>query len=262
MAARAIWKGVLNVGKARVPVRFYSAVEDRDVHFRLLHQQDKEPVSQRMVNPETGKPVPRENVRRGCEVQPGLFVLLDEGELASLEPEPSREVEVKEFVARRAISPQLYERPYWLGPDGDHNAYLALAQALAAKELHGIAHWTMRKKRYVGALHSEGEHLIIVTLRFGDEVVLPVELDAPAGPELRAAERRMAEQLVAALEGPFEPTEFHDEFRERVLEMVKRKARGGKVERARRPQRRRREVSLERALERSLRDATRQRKTA
>ena len=262
MAARAMWKGDLTIGRTHVPVRFYSAVEDQDVHFRLLHEKDKQPVSQQMVNVETGTPVPRENVRRGFEVDSGVFVLLDDDELASLEPEPSRVVEVMEFVARRAISPQLYERPYWLGPDGDQNSYLALAQALAAKELHGIVHWTMRKKRYVGALHSDGEHLMVVTLRFGDEVVLPAQLDAPPGPELRAAERRMAEQLVAALEGPFEPDEFHDEFRERVLEMVKRKARGGKVKRARRPSPQRREVSLEQALERSLRDATRQRKTA
>ena len=119
----------------------------------------------------------------------------------------------------------------------------------------------MRKKRYVGSLHSDGEHLMVVTLRFGDEVVLPAELDAPAGPELRAAERRMAEQLVAALEGPFDPTEFHDEFRERVLDLVERKARGGRVKRARRPEPKRREVSLERALEHSLREAQ-QRKTA
>jgi DNA end-binding protein Ku len=262
MAARAIWKGVLGIGRARVPVRFYSAVEDRDVHFRLLHDKDKEPVSQQMVNSETGKPVPPEKVRRGLEVDAGVFVLLDDEELAALEPEPSRDVEVTEFVARRAISPQLYERPYWLAPDGDQNAYLALAQALAAKELHGIVHWTMRKKRYVGALHSDGEHLMVVTLRSGDEVVLPAALDTPAGPELRAAERRMAEQLVAALEGPFDPTEFHDEFRERVLELVKRKARGGRVKRARRPPPKRREATLEQALERSLRAAARQRKTA
>jgi DNA end-binding protein Ku len=261
MAARAIWKGVLNLGKARVPVRFYSAVEDRSVHFRLLHAKDKEPVSQRMVNPETGKPVAPEDIRKGFEVESGVFVLLDDDELAELEPEPSRDVEVKQFVAPRGIAPQLYERPYWLGPDGDRNAYLALAQALAAKQQHGIVSWTMRKKRYVGSLHSDGEHLMVVTLRFGDEVVLPAELEAPAGPELRAAERRMAEQLVAALEGPFDPTEFHDEFRERVLDLVTRKARGGRIKRARRPEPKRREVSLERALERSLHDA-RQRKTA
>ena len=72
---------------------------------------------------------------------------------------------------------------------------------------------------------------MVVTLRFGDEVVLPAELEAPAGPELRAAERRMAEQLVAALEGQFDPTEFHDELRERVLELVERKARGGRIKR-------------------------------
>ena len=261
MAARAIWKGVLAIGKSHVPVRFYSAVEDRDVHFRLLHEKDKKPVTQHMVNPATGEAVASENIRRGFEVDHGVFVLLDREELAKLEPEASRDVEIKRFVASRAIAPQLYERPYWLGPDGDRNAYLGLARALAAKGYQGIAHWTMRKRRYVGALHSDGEHLMMSTLRSGDEVVLPAELTAPKGPELRAAERKMAEQLVAALEGPFDPEEFHDEFRERVLEMIERKAKGGRVKTAPRREPVRREVSLEKALERSL-QGMKERKTA
>jgi DNA end-binding protein Ku len=242
-------------------VRFYSAVEDRDVHFRLLHEKDKKPVSQHMINPTTGEAVESADVRRGFEVEDGVFVLLDEDELADLEPEPSRDVHVKRFVTSRAIAPQLYERPYWLGPDGDRNGYLALARALSAKGYQGIAHWTMRKRRYVGALHSDGERLMMSTLRAGDEVVLPAELTAPKGPELRAAERKMAEQLVAALEGPFDPEEFHDEFRERVLEMIERKARGGRVKAAPRRAPARREVSLEIALEKSL-AGMKERKTA
>jgi DNA end-binding protein Ku len=261
MAARAIWKGVLTIGKSHVPVRFLSAVEDRDVHFRLLHEKDRQPVSQHMVNPTTGEAVDSADIRRGFEVDNGVYVLLDKDELDDLQPEPSREVEIKRFVASRAIAPQLYERPYWLAPDGDRNAYLALARALATKGYQGIAHWAMRKRRYVGALHSDGEHLMISTLRTGDEVVLASELTAPTGPELRAAERKMAEQLVAALEGPFDPEEFHDEFRERVLEMVERKARGGRVKTAPRRAPARREVSLEQALERSLK-GMKERKTA
>ena len=95
MPARANWKGVHDIGRSKVPVRLYTAVEDRDVHFRLLHERDKRPVSQRMVNPTTGKPVAPEDVRRGFEVDNGVFVLLDDEELAELQPEQSRDVEVK-----------------------------------------------------------------------------------------------------------------------------------------------------------------------
>jgi DNA end-binding protein Ku len=262
MAARAIWRGVITLRKARVPVRLYSAVADHDVHFRLLHAKDKAPVSQRMVNPKTEKTVPRQRIRKGFEVEGGLFVLLDTEELAELEPEPSRAIEVTRFVEPAAIPPQYYDRPYWLGPDGDVKAYFALVEALAASGLDGILRWTMRKKRYGGVLRSDGEHLSLVSLRPSDEVVAASEIKAPPGRATQAAERKMAEQLVAALEGPFDPTEFRDEFRERVLELVERKKRGGKIRRPRRVEPAPREVSLERALAQSLRAAQKERKTA
>jgi DNA end-binding protein Ku len=263
MAARAIWKGVITLRKTSVPVRLYSAVEDRDVHFRLLHAKDKAPVTQRMVNPKTEKTVPSERIRRGFEVDDGLFVMLEREELAKLEPEPSRSIEVTRFVLPSAISPQYYDRPYWLGPDGDTKAYFALAEALAASGKLGILRWTMRKKRYHGALKSDGEHLSLIALRPADEVVAATDIKAPPGRATQPAERRMAEQLVAALEGAFDPAEFRDEFRDRVLELIERKKRGGRVQRARRagpaPTK---ESSLERALEQSLRAAQKERKTA
>jgi DNA end-binding protein Ku len=119
----------------------------------------------------------------------------------------------------------------------------------------------MRKKRYAGALRSDGEHLSMVALRYADQVVAASEIAAPPGRELQPAERRMAEQLVAALEGPFDPTEFRDEFRERVLELVEKKAKGGRVKLPRPIELAPRERSLESALAKSL-EATKQRKTA
>jgi DNA end-binding protein Ku len=252
MAARAIWKGVIVLQRVKVPVRLYSAVEDRDVHFRLLHAKDKTPVHQRMVDPSTGKTVPRERIHRGLEVESGVYVMLDPEELAELEPEASREIEVTRFVDPAAIPAQLYDRPYWVGPDGDAAAYLALADALARKGKHGIVRFTMRKKRYAAALHSDGEHLSLIVLRPAQEVVTATELDAPEGRELQAAERKMAEQLVAALEGPFDPAEFQDEFRERVLDLVRRKAKGQKVRLPRQVERKPSGESLQGALRASL----------
>jgi DNA end-binding protein Ku len=259
--ARAIWKGVVTFGKVRIPVRFYSGVEDRGVHFRLLHSKDKMPISQRMVNAKTEESVPAERIRKGFELDDGIVVMLDSEEIETVQPEPSRDVEITRFVEPSAIAPQFYDRPYWVGPDGESAAYFALAEALARTGRHGIARWTMRKKRYVGALRSDGEHLSMIALRYADEVVAATEIAAPPGRELQPAERRMAEQLVAALEGPFDPTEFRDEFRARVLDLVKKKAKGVRVKLPRPKVVAPRETSLESALQASL-EATRERKSA
>ncbi|HUH12073.1 MAG TPA: Ku protein [Longimicrobiales bacterium] len=127
--ARAIWKAKIRFGGVEVPVKLYSAVRDRGVHFRLLHRKDRVPVKQRMVDPESGEVVAYEDIRRGYETGQGTFVILDEEELAQAEPEPSREIEITRFVPPEQINHQWYERPYFLGPDEDAEAYAALAVA-------------------------------------------------------------------------------------------------------------------------------------
>ena len=254
MAARAIWKGVIRFGAVRVPVKLYSAVQDRGVHFRLLHAADRVPVEQRMVHGGTGDEVPHEQVRKGYEVERGMFVVLEDEDLDTLEPEASREIEVLRFLPRGGISHQWYDRPYWLGPDGDEEAYFALALGLRRSGREGVARWVMRKKDYVGALRAEGEHLILNTLRHAEEVVVADELPAPGGRALDPKELQLAEQLVSALADRFDPKQYHDEYRERVHELVAAKAEGQTV--AFEPyEERKRPRSLARALEASLRAA-------
>jgi DNA end-binding protein Ku len=231
--ARAIWKGVVSFEDVEVPVKLYSAVQERGVHFRLLHEKDLEPVQQRMVNPVTGKVVEYEDVRRGFEVERGVFVLIDDDELEALEPEPSRTIEITRFVPPGTITHQWYDRPYFLGPDDDEGAYFALARALAEQEREGVARWVMRKKSYAGALRAEGDHLALITLRNAGEVVPVSALEAPGGRALDERELRMAKQLIAALEDEFDPTEYRDEFRDRVLELVHAKAEGRSITRKR-----------------------------
>ena len=230
MAARAIWKAVLRLGEATLPVKLYSAVEGRGVHFRLLHAKDRVPVEQKMVHPETGEPVPYEDTRRGWEAEPGTFVVLDDEDLAAAEPEPSRDVEVTRFVPPETIDHRWYDRPYFLGPDGDETAYAALARALAESGREGVARWTMRKKSYLGALVPEDGRLALVTLRPAAEGISAEELEAPSGRKLDAREKKMARQLVAALAGDADLSELRDEYRERVLELVAAKAEGKAAE--------------------------------
>ncbi|HYZ87106.1 MAG TPA: Ku protein, partial [Bryobacteraceae bacterium] len=159
MPARAIWKGVLKIGSEEVPVKLYPAVQDRSIHFHILDTEHLERVKQRMVEPDTGKEVPPEEIHKGLEIEPDTFVAFNDEELAGLEPESSRDIEVVAFVTPEYIDPQRYERPYYLSPDGDESAYFALAKALESSGREGIARWVMRKKPYIGALRARDGYL-------------------------------------------------------------------------------------------------------
>lgn len=226
MAARAIWKGILKIGSTKVPVKLYSAVSDRTVRFHILDDRSQMRIKQHMINPDSGNEVPTEEIQKGYELEPGRFVILTEEELKSIEPEPSREIEIDEFIPTSQISQQWYERPYYLGPDGDQKAYFALAEALKNRELEGVAHWVMRNKPYVGALRTEGDYLMLVTLRNAAEVISARDLSKPSGPAPTAKELSMAKHLVSLMQGEFNPADFKDEYRERVMEFIERKAKG------------------------------------
>lgn len=230
MAARAIWKGIIELDDLRVPVKFYSAVEDRNIHFRLLHDQDNVRLKQEMVNPVNDRPVPREETRKGIEVERGRYVMFDDKELEQLTPKASRAIEIRQFVNPSLINHQWYVRPYWLGPDDSEEAYFAFAEALAKQQQEAVAAWVMRKKRYQGALRSEGGYLCMITLRHAAEVISVEQLEPPQGRKLDQRERKMAEQLVAALKDDFDPERYHDEYRQRVIQLIDSKRKGERYE--------------------------------
>jgi DNA end-binding protein Ku len=261
--ARAMWKGELTIGRTKVPVKMYAAVQDQGVHFRLLHETDKQPLRQHMVNPETDEVIEHAQIKKGYVDDGGVVVMLDDEELDELKPEPSREIEITRFVPRTAISHGWYDRPYWLGPDGNSNgSYFALAEALEAEEKEGIAKWVMRGKEYVGALVGEDGYLMLITLRHAGEVVESKDLPRPAGRTLDRKEVALAGQLVSALEGPWNPAEFQDEYRDRLMDFIKSKAKGRapKVRKLRpKPETKK---SLADVLQASLKTAEKERKSA
>jgi DNA end-binding protein Ku len=180
MAARAIWKGVVRIGDVR------------DAGQALLGRRGPQRAlpaaraGRRRRSPAAGRP----RDRRGGAVRghaPRLrdrrrrAGLLDPDELAALEPEASRDIDVVQFVPPEAIDHRWYDRPYYLGPDGDLPRYTALAAALEATGLEGVAHWTMRKKAYVGALRLHRGYPVLVTLRNVEEVVPLEQVERPPG---------------------------------------------------------------------------------
>src|SRR5215813_8310536 len=226
MAARAIWKGEIKLGTTRVPVKLYSAVQDRTVRFHVLDDRQKQRVKQHMVDPDSGEEVPTEEIQKGYEIEPGRYVILTAEDLEKLEPPPSRDIEILEFLPREKISQQWYDRPYYLGPDGEEKDYFALVEALNNKESEGIAHWVMRNKYYAGALRAVDDYLFLFTLRDANEVILADELTKPSGAAPTQKELAMAKQLVEMLQGEFNPKDYKDEYRERVMEFIEKKAKG------------------------------------
>ena len=258
MAARAIWKGKLKLGSTTIPVDLYSAVVDKTVRFHILEQRTQSRVKQHMVNPQTNEEVTNDEIQKGYQVEPGIFVILTDEELEKLQPKPSRDIEITRFVPPAQISSQWYDRPYYLGPDGDEKAYFAFVDALANQEKQGIARWVMRGKEYIGALRSQDGCLMLVTLRHADEVVSADDLSEPGGRALDKKEVAMARQLVELLEGEFDPAEFSDEYRERVVEFIEKKAKGKKprlhVVQSKRPS-----SSLDKVLSKSIANLKKQR---
>jgi DNA end-binding protein Ku len=261
MVARAIWKGELKLGSARIPVKLYSGITDRTVRFHILDDRQQKRVKQHMVNPETGDEVESSEIQKGYEIEPGRFVIVTEEDLASLEPKPSREIEITEFVPPEAISQQWYERPYYLAPDGDEKDYFALAEALRSRNREGIAHWVMRNKPYVGALRAEGDHLMLLTLRNAEEVISALDLPKPAGRAPTQKELAMAKQLISLLEGEFNASDYKDEYRERVREFIERKAKG-KAPRLKAVKTKRKAGSLDAVLAKSIQSLRKEKRAA
>jgi DNA end-binding protein Ku len=237
-----------------VPVKLYSAVEDRSVHFRLLHRKDLAPVRQALVNPQTDRVVPFEETGRAYVTEAGDRVLLDQAELEALEPHPSRDIEILGFLPHQAIDHRWYDRPYYLGPDGESADYFALADALEATAVEGLARWVMRNKAYVGALRLYQGYPMLMSLHHAEEVIPVDALEPPQGPPLDPRELDLARQLIGMLEAEFQPQDYQDEYRDRVLEMLAAKARGERVK-ARAPRPRAGSGDVSGALEASLRQA-------
>ena len=232
--ARAIWSGSISFGLLNVPVRLYSAVSRKSVSFRELRQSDSSRVRHKRVAESDGKEVPYEEIVKGYEVAPEQYVVLTREELEELDPKKTRAIEIQDFVDLDEIDPIYFDHPYYLGPDkGAEKPYALLVKAMTTARKVAVARFVLRNREHLAAIRPMGKVLTMATMRFADEVVSPDELGEDLVPEdgrkLDKREVDMAKQLIDSLSTDFEPDKYRDEYREELLSLIERKARGEEI---------------------------------
>ena len=231
--ARSIWSGAISFGLVNVPIKLYSAVSRKTVRFNQLNSDTGNRIMQKRVDPETGEEVPYERIVKSFELTKDRYVVITPDELDALDPERTRTIQIEDFVDQADIDPVYYDHPYYLVPDkGAAKAYGLLLNAMEASDKVAIARVVIRSKEQLVAIRPAGDLLMMETMIFHDEVVPHDEIDdLPDSKDLKVSDReiKMAQQLIDSLSSEFDPSQYRDEYREKVLELIERKASGEEI---------------------------------
>lgn len=223
---RPIWTGTISFGLLNVPVKLYTGERSAsDVHFRMLDRRDNAPVKYQRVNSETGEEVPWGEIVKGFEYRKGQYVVLSREELERAGPDIPETVTVEGFVDREEISPLYYEKPYYLVPGKRaEKGYVLLRETLERTGKVGIGRVVIRTREYLAMVMPLDSELILYLLRYPDEVVdsseFPFPEREPEAYHISEKELKMAAQLVESMSMPWQPDDYQDRYRERLLTIV------------------------------------------
>jgi len=228
--ARPIWNGAISFGLVSIPVKLFSATLDKSVRFHQIDSRTGSRVRQKRVAEADGVEVTYDDIVKGYELSSGRYVLITDDELASVDPKASRTIDLLEFVDLESIDPIFYNSAYYLAPDAaTAKPYALLLNAMLDAGKVGIATFVMRGKEYLCAIRADEDKLVLSTMRYADEIRGAEEieqLDAVREVELTDKEVAMAGQLIDSLDAEFDPTRFHDSYREKIMAMVQAKGEG------------------------------------
>jgi DNA end-binding protein Ku len=223
--ARPIWNGTISFGLLNVPVQLFSGERTVDLHFRMLDSRDRKPIRYERVNAETGEEVAWKDIVKAFEYKKGSYVVIPEKELRAAAPEATETIAIETFVEREAISPTYFEKPYILVPGRKmEKGYVLLRETLKKADRIGVGKVVIRTRQYLCALLPQAQALLLVLMRFPQELVPPEELSLPSGKpaqyRITPRELDMAQQLVESMTAQWRPASFRDDFREKLHKYV------------------------------------------
>lgn len=226
----AIWKGAVTFGLVNIPVEVKTAVRDDHISFRMLHAEDLSPIRYERVCQEEGEPVPWNEIVKGYEYEKGKFVVMTDDDFKAAAVESSRTIDILDFVKQEEIDPRFFETPYFLVPaKGGEKAYALLRAAMKNADAVGIGKIIMRTKQHLAGIKVVGDALVMEIMRFSNELVDPAEYTFPEADIVRPQELQMAEMLVANLTEEFSPEKYTDDYREKLMKVIKDKMKGKKI---------------------------------
>jgi DNA end-binding protein Ku len=231
--ARAIWSGTISFGLVNVPVKLYSAVHAKDLQFHQFDPKGNR-IQYKRVSEKTGREVDYSDIVKGYEVKKGQYVMVDPDELQSYRPESTKTIDISDFVDLDEIDPIYYENTYYLAPDGNgaEKPYRLLLEAMERKGNAAIGKVVIRTKQYLAAIRPLDGVLALSTMRFADEVVPTSEVKNGSSGKAAAPSSRevtMASQIIDSLSAEWDPSRYHDTYREEVLKLLKKKAEGKEI---------------------------------
>jgi DNA end-binding protein Ku len=235
VASRPVWTGSISFGLVTIPVRLFTAIREKRLSFRSLHDQDQVPLKQKMVCPADGKEVHPEHVVKGFEIEKDRFVVVRQDELEAATPKATKAIEIQDFVNFDEIDPVYFDRPYYVVPKPEGiKPYQLLVKAMEKAGRVGIARVVMHTKEYLAALRPIDGALCLETMHFSDEVLTAKSVtpsDAKVDPKAKVDDRalKMAQQLIDSLTTRFDPGKYHDEYREKIMQLIEQKAAGEEI---------------------------------
>ena len=226
--ARPIWTGTLSFGLLNIPIKLMSGEKRTDIHFRMLDSRDNAPIKYERVNSDTGEEVPWKDVVKAFEYRKGNYVILEDEDLRAAAPESHEAVEIAAFVDADSIGPEYFEKPYVLVPGKKADkGYVLLRETLAETKKIGIAHVVVRTREYLAAVMPKGNALILLLMRYPQELVDIADYEIPTGSaashRVTKPEMQMARQLIESMATPWRPSEYKDEFRAKLHKAIEKR---------------------------------------
>lgn len=227
---QVVWKGAVAFGLVNVPVKLYTATEDKDISFHQVHAADGGRIKYQRTCQQCGQVVAFADIAKAYEATDGRVVVLTDEDMAVLEDKSSQEMSVVEFVPREQVDPVLLAKSYWLEPEKTAvKPYVLLRQALLSTDRLAVVTITMRNRTRLAALRVVEDKLLVQTMLWPDEIRHPTFASLQEEVQVRPQEQEMAAMLVQSMGADFVAEQFVDQRRERITELLEAKLEGGQV---------------------------------
>jgi DNA end-binding protein Ku len=236
-STRTLWKGAISFGLVHIPVTLHSATAEHRMKFKLLDKETMNPVGNRQVNKSTGEAMQKEEIVKGFEYEKDQYVTVSPDEIKAALPKSTQTIEIEAFIDGSQIPTPYYNKPYYVAPAAKgQKPYKLLLETMRRTRKVGIAKVVISTRQHLAALIPAGDELVLELLRWADEVRDTAGLPLP-GEDTKVTEKelKMAEQLVTELEDDFKPEAYHDEFREKLQQLVDEKVKAGEGEHIMKP---------------------------